>query len=60
VETADALLYESTVMGKSEFHFAANVKAGPTIYGAEDTKGPAYTKADAELMLKCFRTLTAK
>jgi len=60
VETADALLYESTVMGKSEFHFVANVKAGGTTYGAEDTKGPVYTKADAELMLKCFQTLTAK
>jgi hypothetical protein len=60
VDTADALLYESTVMGKSEFHFVANVKAGATVYGAEDTKGPVYTKADAELMLKCFRTLTAK
>ena len=30
VDTPDALLYESTVMGKSEFHFAANVKAGGT------------------------------
>jgi|GEM_PF-1491736 len=60
VDTADALLYETTVMGKSEFHFAANVKAGATTYGAEDTKGPVYTKADAELMLKCFQTLKAK
>lgn len=60
VETADALLYETTVMGKSEFHFVANVKTGGTTYGAEDTKGPVYTKADAELMLKCFQTLKAK
>jgi len=60
VETADALLYESTVMGKSEFHFVANVKAGGTTFGAEDTKGPVYNRADAELMLKCFQTLTAK
>ena len=60
VDTPAALLYETTVMGKSEFHFAANVKAGGTTFGAEDTKGPAYTRADAELMLKCFQTLTAK
>ena len=60
VDTPAALLYESTVMGKSEFHFAANIKAGATTFGAEDTKGPVYTKADAELMLKCFQTLTAK
>jgi hypothetical protein len=60
VETADSLLYESTLMGKSEFHFVANVKVGNSIYGAEDTKGPVFTKADAELMLTCFQTLTAK
>jgi hypothetical protein len=60
VETADALLYESTLMGKSEFHFVANVKVGNSTYGAEDTKGPVYTKANAELMLKCFQTLKAK
>jgi hypothetical protein len=60
VDTPAALLYESSVMGKSEFHFVANVKAGGTTFGAEDTKGPVYTKADAELMLKCFQTLTAK
>jgi hypothetical protein len=60
VETADALLYESTLMGKSEFHFVANVKVGNSTYGAEDTKGPVYTKANVELMLKCFQTLKAK
>ena len=60
VDTADTLLYESTLMGKSEFHFVANVKVGSSTYGAEDTKGPVYTKADAELMLKCFQTLKAK
>lgn len=60
VDTADALLYESALMGKSEFHFVANVKAGNITYGAEDTKGPIYAKADAELMLKCFQTLKAK
>jgi hypothetical protein len=60
VETADALLYESTLMGKSEFHFVANVKVGNSTFGAEDTKGPVYTKANAESMLKCFQTLKAK
>ena len=60
VETADALLYESTLMGKSEFHFVANVKAGNSTYGAEDTKGPVYTRANVELMLKCFQTLKGK
>ena len=60
IETADALLYESTLMGKSEFHFVANVKVGTSIFGAEDTKGPVYTKANAEQMLKCFQTLKSK
>ena len=60
VDTPIAILYESAVMGKSEFHFAANIKAGGTMFGAEDTKGPVYTRADAELMLKSFQTLTAK
>jgi hypothetical protein len=41
VETADALLYESTLMGKSEFHFVANVKVGTSTFGAEDTKAPS-------------------
>ncbi|MDP2915634.1 MAG: hypothetical protein Q8O91_09305 [Candidatus Aminicenantes bacterium] len=57
---ADTLLYESTAMGKSEFHFVANVKVGNSTFGAEDTKGRFYTKANAELMLKCFQTLKAK
>jgi len=60
VDTADALVYESTLMGKSEFHFVANVKVGTSTYGAEDTKGPVYSKANVELMLKCFQTLKAK
>jgi hypothetical protein len=60
VETAEALLYESTLMGKSEFHFLANVKAGTATYGAEDTKGPVYSRANVELMLKCFQTLKSK
>ncbi len=60
VETADTLLYESALMGKSEFHFVANLKVGASTYGAEDTKGPVYGKADVELMLKCFQTLKAK
>jgi hypothetical protein len=60
VETADALLYESTLMGKSEFHFLANMKVGTATYGAEDTKGPVYTRANVELMLKCFQTLKSK
>jgi hypothetical protein len=60
VDTPAALLYESAVMGKSEFHFAANMKIGGAVFGAEDTKGPVYTKSDAELMLKCVQTLTGK
>jgi len=60
VETADTLLYESTVMGKSEFHFVTNVKVGNSTYGAEDTKGPVYAKDNVELMLKCFQTLKPK
>jgi len=59
IETADELLYESAVMGP-EFHLVANVKMGDDIYSCEDVKGPTFTKADAEAMLKACHSLAKK
>jgi hypothetical protein len=60
VETEDTLLYSSEVMGKEEFHFLTNVKLGEAVYSFENTKGPAYTREQAETMLKAARSLRAK
>ncbi|MDQ7780470.1 MAG: hypothetical protein RDV41_12310 [Planctomycetota bacterium] len=59
-ETADTLLYESEVMGKAEFHFLTLVKVGDKTCYAEDVKGPVYTKADVESMLKSAQSARAK
>ena len=59
VDTADELLYESAVMGP-EFHLLANVKVGDDTYSCEDVKGPTFTKADAEAMLKACKSLAKK
>jgi hypothetical protein len=59
VDTADELLYESAVMGP-EFHMVANVKVGDAAYSCEDVKGPTFTKADAEAMLKACHSLAKK
>ena len=59
VDTADELLYESAVMGP-EFHMVANVKVGDAAYSCEDVKGPTFTKADAEAMLKACKSLAKK
>lgn len=60
VDQRDAILYETTVFGASEFHFVINVKVGDKTYSIEDVKGPAYTKDQCEFMLKCARTLSNK
>jgi hypothetical protein len=61
VEKADLLIYESAIANQpSEFHFLINVKVGDKVYGAEDTKGPTYSKADVELMVKSVQSLKAK
>jgi hypothetical protein len=62
VETKDVLLYESQIKGQpnTEFHFLANVPVGGKTVGAEDMKGGTYTKAQAELMVKCVQSLKSK
>ncbi len=57
VDTPDALLYESEVMGKNEFHLYGNVKVGDKEFNCEDVKGPQFTQADAEAMWKACASL---
>jgi hypothetical protein len=57
-DTADAIVYESDAgMGKPEFHFLAAVKVGDADVSCEDTKGPFYTQAQVEAMLKACQSL---
>jgi hypothetical protein len=58
-ESDTALVYETEVMGKPEFHFVANVEAEDAKYNCEDTKGKAYTKADIEAMHTACTSLQA-
>ncbi len=61
VDTPDAILYESEVMGKTEFHFAAYVKFDEEKWVfCEDNKGPFYTQAQAETMYAACLTAKAK
>ena len=59
-ETATEQVYESEVMGKTQFHFNANVKVGDKEYRCEDIKGGAdKTQAQIEAMLASCKTLAA-
>lgn len=58
-ESDTALLYETEVMGQSEFHFVANVSVDDAKYHCEDTKGKAYARADIDAMLQSCQSLTA-
>jgi hypothetical protein len=59
VDTPEAIFYESEVMGRSEFHFAAYVKlAEDKFVYCEDNKGPTYTEEQVKAMLDAC--LTAK
>lgn len=51
VDTPEAIVYESEVMGRAEFHFAAYVKLSDEkwVY-CEDNKGPTYTQTQIEAM----------
>ena len=60
IETEDTLLYRTEVMGREEYHFLTNVKIGDAEYSLENTKGPSYTKEQAEAMLKAARSMKAK
>lgn len=60
VDTPDALLYESEVMGQTEFHFYGNVTVGDKSFNCEDVKGPRHSQADAEAMWKSCQSLAKK
>ena len=60
VDEEDVVLYESEVMGRTEFHFLAAVKVGEKAYFCEDQKGPTFTKADIEAMLASCKSAKAK
>jgi len=60
VDTPDALLYESEVMGQNEFHLYGNVTVGDKTFNCEDVKGPRHMQADAEAMWKTCTSLTKK
>lgn len=60
VESADALVMETELMGKPEFHFVGNVKAGDKEFYCENVKGPVYTQADVEAMWKACQSITKK
>jgi hypothetical protein len=47
-------------MGREEYHFITNVHVGDKTYTLEDTKGPSYTKEQAEAMLEAARSLKPK
>ena len=57
-ESDTALVYETEVMGKTEFHFVANVEVDGAKYNCEDTKGKGYTQADVEAMHKACTSMT--
>ncbi len=58
-ESETALVYETEVMGKTEFHFLANKEIDGAKYYCEDTKGKAYSQADVEAMLKSCNSAAA-
>jgi hypothetical protein len=60
VDTPDALLYESEVMGQTEFHFYGNVTVGDKSFNCEDVKGPRHAQADAEAMWTACQSLAKK
>lgn len=53
------LLYETEVMGKTEFHFVTNMEVDGAQYHCEDTKGKAYARADIDAMVAACKSLVA-
>jgi hypothetical protein len=60
VDTPEALVYESEVMGQNEFHFYGNVTVGDKTFNCEDIKGPRHMQADVEAMWKSCQSLAKK
>lgn len=58
-ENETTLVYETEVMGKSEFHFVSNVEADGAKYNCEDKKGQAFSQADVEAMVAACASMTA-
>jgi len=58
-ESETALVYETEVMGKGEFHFVSNKELDGAKYYCEDTKGRAFTQAEIEAMVAACDSLTA-
>lgn len=58
-ESDTALVYETEVAGKAEFHFVANIELDGAKYHCEDTKGSAFAKADIEAMLESCQSIAA-
>jgi hypothetical protein len=58
LDSPEAVVYESEAMpGKSEFHFIAGMKVGDADVSCEDQKGPFWTQAQVEGMLKACQSL---
>ncbi|MEZ4403880.1 MAG: hypothetical protein R3B06_27905 [Kofleriaceae bacterium] len=60
VDQPDAILYESEVMGQTEFHLFGAVKVGEDTFSCEDVKGPPHTQAEVETMWKICQSITKK
>ena len=60
VDTADTLIYETEIMGKSEFHFIATVTVGEALYLCEDQRGPVFSQAAVATMLATCRSTRLK
>lgn len=59
-ESETELVYETEVMGKTQFHFVANVEVDGAKYNCENQKGATnYTKADVDAMLAACKSLKA-
>jgi hypothetical protein len=60
LDQPDVMLFESEVMGQTEFHLYGGVKSGEVDFTCEDVKGPRHSKADAELMWKTCQSIAKK
>ena len=59
-ESKNLLFYQSTIMGRTEFHFAFFVKIGENLYSLEDSKGQVYNRVQIENMIKSAKSITAQ
>lgn len=57
-ESETELVYESEVMGKTQYHFLANVEVDGAKYNCEDKKGQDFSKADVDAMLAACKSMS--